>query len=421
MDGEPAGASLARAMAAALAVHYFPGMWAWDRSIVDPLVVAAYERGGGPPGGRRLLRPSGPGRPAVDHFTPVRVEADIEVPVPDPRRPGDDLSTATGQRVLYQDRIRLVLVDDQDQRCWLGDHRVVEDFADPDELALDERLLTACWAWEQIELHSPVVGVHHTELRLDGELRRTVVPCTTTEKRNAAARLGSSVRAMLDPSVSLEPSARVDALPRGAPSGLRACDGTGASDASGLLAERYRERPPDLLEEGRLGGTQLGPGPGRGPAALRPPRPTGRRRRRSGGERGDGGLADADAAVVRGDRVVDEDVSPACESASSTTSVRRTFWNTPPVRATVSSPRRPATAMASSAAARPIASWKPAATTAGGVPRSRSEPPGRRARTGRGGARRPRRRGPRSRCTRARRADRPSAPCASSSIAACAS
>ena len=29
------------------------------------------------------------------------------------------------------DRIRLVLVDDEDERCWLGDHRVVDDFADP--------------------------------------------------------------------------------------------------------------------------------------------------------------------------------------------------------------------------------------------------------------------------------------------------
>ena len=264
MNGGPAQPVLARAMAAALAVHYFPGMWAWNRSIVDPLVVAAYDRDGGPPEGRRLLEAFRTWSAGVDHFTPVRVEAEVEVPVPDPLRPGDHLSTAAGQRVVYQDRIRLVLVDDQDERFWLGDHRVVDDFAHPDELALDERLLTACWAWEQIELHSPVVGVHHTELRLDGELRRTVVPCTTTEKRNAAARLGATVRAMLDPSVSLDPT---PSWTHCAWCAFRApcLRWNRGEEASDLLAEHYRERPPDLLEEGRLGGTSWGMGRGAAP------------------------------------------------------------------------------------------------------------------------------------------------------------
>jgi hypothetical protein len=264
LDGEPAPPVLARAVAAALAVHYFPGMWAWNRSIVDPLVVAAYEREGGPPAGRRLLEAFRTWSVGVDRFTPVRVEADVEVPVPDPLRPGDNLSTAEGQRVLYQDRIRLLLVDDQDERFWIGDHRVVDDFAHPDELALDERLLTACWAWEQIELHSPVVGVHHTELRVDGELRRTVVPYTTTEKRNAAARLGAAVRAMLDPSVSLDPT---PSWTHCAWCAFRApcLRWNRGEDGTGLLAERYRERPPDLLEEGRLGGTSWGMGRGAAP------------------------------------------------------------------------------------------------------------------------------------------------------------
>jgi len=268
VDGEPAPPVRARAVAAALAVHYFPGMWAWNRSIVDPLVVAAYEREGGPPEGRRLLEAFRTWSAGIDRFTPVRVEADVEVPVPDPLRPGDNLSTAEGQRVLYQDRIRLLLVDDQDERFWIGDHRVVDDFAHPDELALDERLLTACWAWEQIELHSPVVGVHHTELRLDGELRRTVVPYTTTEKRNAAARLGAAVRAMLDPSVSLDPT---PSWTHCAWCAFRApcLRWNRGEDGTGLLAERYRERPPDLLEEGRLGGTSWGMGRGAAPPHFR--------------------------------------------------------------------------------------------------------------------------------------------------------
>ncbi len=267
MDGRPAEPMLARAVGAALAVHYFPGMWAWSRSIVDPLVVAAYEREDGPPEGRALLEAFRTWSPTVDHFTPVRVEVDVEVPVPDPLRPGDNLSTAEGQRVLYRDRIRMVLVDDQDERCWLGDHRVVADFAHADELALDERWLTACWAWEQVELHSPVVGVHLTELRLDGELRRTVVPYTTTEKRNAAARLGTAVRAMLDPSVSVEPTPSWTHCARCA---FRApcLRWNRGEDASDLLAERYRERPPDELEEGRLGGISWSMGRGAAPPHL---------------------------------------------------------------------------------------------------------------------------------------------------------
>jgi hypothetical protein len=66
-------------------------------------------------------------------------------------------------------------------------------------------MLTACWAWEQVELHAPVVGVHVTELRLDGEVRRTVVPHTTTEKRLAARRLGLAVQRMLEPALQPQP------------------------------------------------------------------------------------------------------------------------------------------------------------------------------------------------------------------------
>ena len=161
-----------------------------------------------------------------------------------------------------------MLVDDQDERCWLGDHRVVADFAHPDELALDERLLTACWAWEQIELHSPVVGVHHTELRLDGELRRTVVPYTTTEKRNAAARLGARGAGDARPVGLVGPDARRGRTARGAPSARRASRWNRGDDVSSLLAERYRERPAGRARGGRLGGTSWGMGRGAAPPRL---------------------------------------------------------------------------------------------------------------------------------------------------------
>ncbi len=195
--------ALTGALLAALAVHYFPGMWAWNRAIVAPLVREAYSRAGGPPAGTAVLERFQHWSPAVDRFTPIRVDVDVEVPVPDPTDPGRHLSTPD-RRVTYRDRIPMVLVDD-DERVWLGAHRVVADFAHPDELALDERMLTACWAWEQMELHAPVLGVYVTELRLDGELRRTVVPHGTIEKRLAARRLGLAVREMIETGVQTEP------------------------------------------------------------------------------------------------------------------------------------------------------------------------------------------------------------------------
>ena len=228
-----------------------------------------------------------------------------------------------------------------------------------DELALDERLLTACWAWEQVELRSPVVGVHHTELRLDGRAAAHRRP-RTPRRRSAAPRPASALSCGRCSTRRSRWSPRRRG--RTARCAFRApcLRWNRGEDPSGLLAERYRERPPDLLEEGRLGGIQLGHGPRRRTTALRPsrrpvtsdsaPSPpslssgvhaqlataecTIRGRERSEGSRQreegrDGGLADADGTVVRGSVRWTRTVRPPCESTSSTTSVRRTFWNTP--------------------------------------------------------------------------------------------
>ena len=69
--------------------------------------------------------------PTVDRFTPIQGRGDLDVPVPDPSDPGRDLSTPSGQRVTYRDRSRWSSCDDDDERVWLGAHRVVDDFADP--------------------------------------------------------------------------------------------------------------------------------------------------------------------------------------------------------------------------------------------------------------------------------------------------
>jgi hypothetical protein len=202
--GEPG--RLERAMRAALAVHYFPGMWRWDRTIVAPLVLAAFVDGGGCDDERAVVEAFQRWSAGRDNFTPVRIEADIDVRVPDPDRPADDMAGRDGTAVRYRDRVALVLLD-QDDRCWLGHHRVVSTFADLDALALDERRLTACWAWEAMELATTVEGVQYTEIRpAPFAVRRTLVVHGPGAKRAAAARLGRTVQQMLAPDVPVEPT-----------------------------------------------------------------------------------------------------------------------------------------------------------------------------------------------------------------------
>jgi len=259
---EPDG-RLVVALRAALAVHYFPGMWAWDRTIVEPLVHAAYAKAGGPTEGRDLLEGFLRWAPTVDRGTPLRVEADIDVHVPDPVLPDTHLATATGDAVRYRDRVDLALVDDDD-RYWLGEHRVVRQFADDDELQLDERAALACWAWEEIELATTITGVQYTELRIDPPAyRRRAVPRSDVEKAGAARRLARVALDMIDPHVRVEPDPSWVHCARCA---FRApCIAMNRGDDADDLLAAYDVRGPDLLEEGRLGGMSWGMGRGAAP------------------------------------------------------------------------------------------------------------------------------------------------------------
>jgi hypothetical protein len=259
--------ALRRALREALAVHYFPGMWAWDRAIVEPLARAAYERAGGQPEGLAVLEAYQAWARSLDRFTPLRVEADVYVHVPDPARPSANLRAGDGGPVRYHDRIGMVVVDDG-RRHWVVEHRVVDTLAEPDELALDERGIVACWAWEQIELSATVRGVLYVELKVDPpEFRRTVLRRSRAEKRSAADRLGRAVQEMLEPAVRLDPTAAWTHCCRCA---FRApCLALNRDeDAETLLATHYRPRAPDVLEEGRLGGVSWGMGRGAAPPHL---------------------------------------------------------------------------------------------------------------------------------------------------------
>jgi hypothetical protein len=254
-------ASLVVAVRAALAVHYFPGMWAWDRAIVEPLVGAAYDRVGGPAAGRALLDGFVQWARTVDRGTPLRVDADVDVHVPDPVLTDRHLATAAGDAVRYRDRVDLVIVGD-DNRVWLGEHRVVEAFADDDELRLDERATLACWAWEEVELATTIAGTLYTELQMDPPAyRRRVVPRSDTEKAGAARRLALAVWDMVDAEVRVESEPSWGSCARCA---FRTpCIALNRGDEPSFSG--YEVRGPDILEEGRLGGISWGMGRGAAP------------------------------------------------------------------------------------------------------------------------------------------------------------
>lgn len=140
---------LDRAIRDTLAVYYFPGMWDWDRSITQPLVVQGLARAlaGQPellPVGRRLLDRYFSWVPGMDRFSPVLVEPEYDVLVPDPAEPSSGLVTAAGAAVRYRGRIDLLAVDQYDA-YWIVRHRLVTGgWRSAAEVADDAEAVAAC-------------------------------------------------------------------------------------------------------------------------------------------------------------------------------------------------------------------------------------------------------------------------------------
>lgn len=235
----------ASALRAALAVHFFPAMWAWNRAVVVPLVDAALERAGGTPELHELLDGFRAWERTAARIVPLRVEVELDVIVPDPVERGRGMTTAGGAAVSYRDRVPLVLVD-EDERTWLGEHLLVDEFQDPDRFRLDERALLACWAWEETELSGTLAGTQVTEIRRSPPgFRRTHVRRSHSERWGAARRLGLAISEMLGAPL-VEPRPAWSHCRRCA---FRApCIAMNAGrDATALLDENYRPRPRDAL------------------------------------------------------------------------------------------------------------------------------------------------------------------------------
>lgn len=273
---EPSGASaefdLTDAVRAALAVWYFPGMWEWDRAIVRPLAVEAWRRmvARWPDGhddvvamGRQMLDRYFDSAPEVDIFTPVRVETDFQVTIPDPTDPVRDLAVGDGSAVHFAGRIELLVIDPNSAH-WLVAHRVEADWADHDELVLDERGAAFCWAWERFTLGTAIAGVVYNELRTDGSFRRTPVRRDLLELERVRQKLGAEARDMTGAEVAVYPSPSWPVCSGCAyrPPCIALNTGVAADD---VLATSYRHRAPEEEQAGRLGGVTWSIGRGAAP------------------------------------------------------------------------------------------------------------------------------------------------------------
>ncbi len=296
----------------ALAVYYFPGMWEWDRAIVLPLVHQALERSVRARSesaaddqaqqealarGHALLDAYAAWAPAVDHFTPIRVETDFEVNIPDPATPGTNLVTPTREEIRYSDRVDLLAID-SDDAYWVIQHRLVTDgWADHDALQLDERTIVWCWAWPLFYLGMQITGTVYNEIRADagepgiGEpgtitpqlaghpqvrhrrmyARSGTVPGerlhaegTDAFRRTRIRRGGAELAAAgtdLAAEVSTATSADLEIYPSPAPGVCARCSYrppclalNQGDDATAELSKSYQLRPPEPVQEGRLGG-----------------------------------------------------------------------------------------------------------------------------------------------------------------------
>ena len=279
-DTEPAP-DPAQAIRAALAVWYFPGMWEWGRDIVRPLAVAAHRRvtAGWPAGndalvaqGEALLARYFDWAPAVDVFTPLRVETDVDTGIPDPEDPRRDLAAFDGTAVQFSDRIDL-LVADPFNASWLVDHRIGAGWAVPDALVLDEAGPARCWAWGRSYLGADIAGVIYNEVRTDSgdelPFRRTQVRRGRVELEQVRHKMAREARDMTRAGVAVYPSPSWDVCRTCAfrPPCIALNAGV---DAASVLAGGYRRRPAMEVQEGRLGGITWSMGRGAAPPKFGP-------------------------------------------------------------------------------------------------------------------------------------------------------
>lgn len=256
---EPIGAPVDdRSVRDGLAMHYFPGMWAWDRSIVRPLVLKA--AGTAAPFVERYVDWAA----GIDEFEPLRVDSDFDARIPDPREAGRDLATPSGDAVHYRGRVDALVID-ADGDHWFLVHRLGP-WSDGAALRLDESVVAAAWAWEHQNLDVSIRGVLFNEITPEGRFRRSVRRLSRHQIDGAGTRLGWEAIDMVDPGLSVYPTPAEHC--RACPFVEPCLAMTERGDAEPVLASSYRQRPADAPVEGRLGGSTWGLGRGAAPPKL---------------------------------------------------------------------------------------------------------------------------------------------------------
>jgi hypothetical protein len=303
----PGSIDLNQALRDALAVYYFPGMWEWDRVIVQPLVHQALDRSVHSQTeagiddqlrkealnwGHALLDAYAAWAPSVDHFTPIRVDTDFEINVPDPAEPGANLLTPANDEIRYRGRVDLLVID-SDDAYWVVQHRLVTDaWADQDSLQLDEQTIVWAWAWPQFYLGMQISGTVYNEIRSNAAELSTAAPLPVgrmemrhrrmyarsgtvtgerlhtegtdafrrTQIRRSEAELAAA-GLNLAAEVSTATRANLNVYPSPAPGVCGRCSYRSpclilnqGHDATIELSTSYRQRPPESIQEGRLGG-----------------------------------------------------------------------------------------------------------------------------------------------------------------------
>ncbi len=308
------GPDVGAALGAALAVHYFPGMWEWNRTIVLPLIKRGFdsnmqeqraaagdfgdddEWAAASARGHRMLTHYLQNAVALDRFTPVKLAAAFDIPVPDPRVANKDLRGPNGEELKYCGSIPMLVIDEAD-RYWLFEHRLATEGPAPLEmLRLDPRAATYCWAWERFYMGMRVVGVIYNELFDDprlyeeidpeaalvpagpvvkgghrrmyaqssgrpgpdvqreeaGAIRRTWVPISAIEAERWGRHLAQEVLEMISAEhVYPNPSPETCGVCAYRPPCIAMNEG---SDVEVVLDASYRKRPADELQDGRRGG-----------------------------------------------------------------------------------------------------------------------------------------------------------------------
>ncbi|MDQ3886830.1 MAG: hypothetical protein M3308_07470 [Actinomycetota bacterium] len=296
--------NLDEAMREALEVYYFPGMWEWNRGIVRPLTLQAFQKSMRKQRatyiqhrelsseqeqewaehlelGNGILERYFEWAPQIDRFHPLQVATQFDITVPDLQNPDVGLTTPDGRGIQYRLRIDMVVMDEH-ELCWLAEHRVVSDVAwqDIDQLLLDEQSLTRSWAW-QLSFLTRLEGTIHNELRVGvpfeqgsptGEpevqalpgphgiitqhhsafFRRTQIPRGALELEQRGIAVALEMQDMTNPALRVYPNPSVEHC-SGCVYRAPCLAMTQGLDEKPVLEASYRKRVSEDFELGRLG------------------------------------------------------------------------------------------------------------------------------------------------------------------------